>query len=65
MTNKQILMKEIELLSPLMVEEVYDYVTYLKFKRQPKETREIAYASEQSLAKEWLLPEEDAAWADL
>lgn len=44
--------EEIEPLSPYLTEKA-------------KETREITYAREQSLAKGWMLPEEDAAWAGL
>jgi len=63
MSSKQALINEINLLSPNVVDEVYRYVSFLKFKAILPD--DITLASEQSLAKDWLLPEEDAAWANL
>ena len=63
MSSKQILIEEIESLPTNVVDEVYQYVTFLKFKAALPE--EITLASENALAKDWLLPEEDAAWANL
>jgi len=66
MTNKQMLIKEIETLPPQIVEEVYDFVSFLKIKKsQNSDGGEIHLASESVLARDWLLPEEDAAWASL
>ena len=66
MTDKQILIREIETLPPQIVEEVYDYVSFLKIRKiQQKKIYDITIASEKALAKDWLLPEEDAAWANL
>ncbi|RLB10545.1 MAG: DUF2281 domain-containing protein [Deltaproteobacteria bacterium] len=42
--------------------QVMDFVEYLQLKAQKKET---LYLSEQSLSKDWLLPEEDEAWKNL
>ena len=64
MLSRQSLIKEIETLSPGFVEEVSRYVSYLK-QMNAKKTDELILASEQSLAKDWLLPEEDAAWGNL
>jgi hypothetical protein len=44
-----------------VLDEVLDFLLFLK----SRASRETATASEQSLAKDWLRPEEDAAWADL
>jgi hypothetical protein len=63
MSSKQILIKEIESLPLNVIDEVYQYVSFLKFKTKLPE--DITLASEKSLAKDWLLPEEDAAWANL
>jgi hypothetical protein len=63
MSNKQSLIKEIESLPLSVVDEVYQYVSFLKFKT--KLPADITLASEQSLAKDWMLPEEDVAWANL
>jgi len=66
MSTKQMLIKEIEQLPPQIVSEVYNYVIFLKIK-QTKESDDsnIHFASENVLARDWLLPEEDAAWASL
>jgi len=60
MANKQALMNEIEALPASYIDEILHYVLLLK--RKPGKTNDITLASEHSLAKEWLLPEEDAAW---
>ena len=65
MTNRQVLLREIETLPPHIIDEVYDYVDYLKVKKNQNRINDITLASESSLAKDWLLPEEDAAWANL
>ena len=66
MTNKQMLIKEIETLPPQIVEEVYDFVSFLKIKKtQANDTNDIHLASENVLARDWQLPEEDVAWASL
>jgi hypothetical protein len=58
-------MKEIETLPSNFLEEVYHYVSFLKKVKGQLITGEVTMASEAVLAKDWLLPEEDAAWADL
>ena len=65
MTDRNVLIKEIESLPLYFVEEVYDYVSFLKTKKPRKKVDDITIASEGALAKDWLLPEEDAAWANL
>jgi len=66
MSTKQMLIKEIEQLPPQIVSEVYNYVSFLKIK-QTKESDDsnTHFASENVLARDWLLPEEDVAWASL
>ena len=63
MTYKQLLIREIESLPPQIVEEVYNFISFLKIKNT--ERSDITLASEKALAKDWLLPEEDLAWVDL
>jgi len=46
------------------LEEVLDFVRFLKTKARQKNL-EIAIASESSLGKDWLRKEEDEAWQDL
>ena len=47
-----------------LLEQVIDFVKFLKMKRSPGRL-DTARASEPSLKKDWLLPEEDKAWQDL
>ena len=61
MPTKQLLLNEIETLSQDIINEVYHYVTYLK----QMKISDITLVSENSLAKDWLLPDEDKAWRDL
>jgi len=57
------LIREIESLPPQIVEEVYNFISFLKIKNT--ERSDITLASEKALAKDWFLLEEDLAWADL
>jgi len=64
MTAKEALLKEIEKTSDPVLDEVLDFVRFLKAKHAG-ETLATAVASESALKKDWLKPEEDAAWHDL
>lgn len=64
MTQKDILLKEIENIPDELLKETLDYLRFLKFKRQ-NEILETALLSESSLKKDWLRPEEDEAWKNL
>ncbi|SNS91528.1 hypothetical protein SAMN05446037_102732 [Anaerovirgula multivorans] len=63
------IIKEIDTLPPKVLKEVADYISYVKYKYkindEPIKIDEITLASEKSLAKDWLKPEEDEAWKDL
>jgi len=59
---EEILLNKIKELPPIYLREIIDFIEYLKSKTEKNET---LYLSEQSLAKDWLLPEEDEAWKDL
>ena len=61
MLSRQVLIDEIESLSPDFIDEVYHYVSFLR-QYKPKIPNDLTLASEHSLAKDWLLPEEDIAW---
>ena len=63
--NKNTLMEEIETLPANFINEVYHYVSFLKNAKGQIVNDEITMSSEAALAKSWLLPEEDVAWADL
>lgn len=47
-----------------VLEEVLDFVRFLKVK-QASELNETAMLSEPAFAKDWLRPEEEAAWQHL
>jgi hypothetical protein len=64
MTKKDILYKEIEGFPENMLDEVLDFVEYLKLKVS-KDKLEATLLGELALKKDWLLPEEDEAWKNL
>jgi len=64
MSNKDAFIKEIEQIPEPFLEEVLDFVHFLKAKIT-KERLDTAIASESSLKKDWLNPEEDEAWQSL
>ena len=64
MTKKETVMNEIEQIPEPFLEEVLDFVHFLKAKIA-KERLGTAIASESSLRKDWLRPEEDEAWQSL
>ena len=57
------LVKELEHVPEPLLDEVMDFVQFIKLKHAEK--LENALLSEASLAKTWLSPEEDEAWQDL
>jgi len=64
MSNKEAVMKEIEEFPEPFLEEVLDFVHFLKA-RITKERLNTAVTSESVLKKDWLKPEEDEAWRSL
>ena len=64
MLNRDLLIKQIEQLPDYLLQEVGDFVEFLKSKWQ-EEKVEILKASESTLEKDWLKSEEDEAWANL
>ena len=58
------LLREMEDLPGALLEEVADFVRFLKAKAV-RERTESALLSEPLLRRDWLRPEEDVAWADL
>ncbi len=61
MSKKEILISEIAQVPESLLDEVLDFVHFLKTKII-KERLDIAIASESSLKKDCLKPEEDEAW---
>ncbi len=64
MDKKEIVLQEIEQVPDILLDEVLDFVRYLKTKIT-SERIEALITSESSLKKDWLLPEEDIAWQNL
>jgi hypothetical protein len=64
MNRKQLIAKEIEQVPEPLLEEVLDFVRFLKSKRV-QEKLETGLLSESSLKKDWLSPEEEKAWRHL
>ena len=58
------LVREIETLPQDYIQEVLNFVSYLKHRRLIVAS-ETMLMSEKSLAADWDTPEEDEAWADL
>jgi hypothetical protein len=64
MDKKEIVLQEIEEVPDILLDEVIDFVRYLKSKAVT-EKMESLITSESCLKKDWLLPEEDIAWQNL
>ncbi|MBI4654363.1 MAG: DUF2281 domain-containing protein [Nitrospirae bacterium] len=64
MNKKELLLNEIEQVPESFLDEVLDFVHFLKTKIT-KERLDTAIASESTLKKDWLRPEEDEAWQTL
>lgn len=64
MHKKELVINEIEHVPEPLLDEVLDFIHFLKTK-MTKERIDTAIASESSLEKDWLKPEEDEAWQNL
>ena len=62
--SQNIILKERQDIPEYKVHEILDFIRFIKLKSRSDETY-TQIASEQSLAQDWLLPEEDIAWKDL
>lgn len=62
--TKNIIIEELKDIPDEFASEILDFI---KFKKIQKKSEKIHthFASENSLAKDWLTPEEDEAWKDL
>lgn len=65
MGMKELIVKEIEKLPEKHLPEVLDFIRSLEEGETLLENLGTAIASETSLNKDWLRPEEDKAWKDL
>ena len=64
MTERAVLLKEIETLSADCLGDVIDFVAWIK-QRKLSQIPETMLMSAAALSKEWDTPEEDEAWASL
>ncbi len=64
MSKKELLLNEIEQVPEPLLDEVLDFVHFLKTKIV-REKLDITIASGSSLRKDWMKPEEDKAWQNL
>ena len=64
MSNKEIILQEIEKVPEELLIEIIDFIRFLQHKAA-RGNFDTALVSESSLKKDWLLPEEDEAWQDL
>ena len=64
MTKRESLLREIDGVPDSVLDEVADFVRFLRA-RIAQDGMATAVASESSLKKDWLRPEEDEAWQDL
>lgn len=64
MTNRAVLLQEIETLPANCIGEVVDFVAWIKH-RKLSQIPETMLLSESALSKDWDTPEEDEAWAGL
>jgi hypothetical protein len=64
MTNHSVLLQEIETLPLDCIEEVADFVAWIK-QRKISRVPETMLLSEAVLSKDWNTKEEDEAWANL
>ena len=64
MNAKELLLKEVENIPEFILEEVWNFLQFLKLKYN-KDKLEASLLSESSLEKDWLKFEEDEAWQNL
>ena len=64
MTKIELIIREIQRVPEGLLDEILDFVRFVEA-REGRHPSETALASEAVLARDWLRPEEEAAWADL
>jgi hypothetical protein len=67
MSTREILSEEIKKTPENILKELYDFLLFLKSKRQSTSDDEVKthLASEKVLSRDWDTPEEDEAWKNL
>lgn len=64
MNAKELLLQEVENIPEFILEEVWDFLQFLKAKYEINKS-ESSLLSESALQKDWLKLEEDEAWQNL
>jgi hypothetical protein len=62
---KEKLLEEINITPESTLEQVLNFLLFIKAKEIQTEQLDISLLSESSLAEDWLTPEEDEAWQHL
>ncbi len=66
MSTKEALTEEIKNAPEGLLQEIYDYLLFLKSKKGNAEDKVLTHlASEKVLSQDWDSPEEDEAWKNL
>lgn len=67
MSTREALSEEIKNIPEALLNELYDYLLFLKYKKSEKQEENLPMqsASEKVLSREWDTPEEDEAWKNL
>ncbi len=63
-TKVELIVNEIEQVPESFLKEILDFIRFLKIKANTNKLGTMI-ASESSLKRDWLRPEEDEAWRDL
>ena len=65
MNAKELLLKEVDNIPEFILEEVWNFLQFLKGKYDQDKLESGLLLSESSLQKDWLKSEEDEAWQNL
>ena len=65
MSAKELLLKEVDNIPEFILEEVWNFLQFLKGKYDQDKLESGLLLSESSLQKDWLNSEEDEAWQNL
>lgn len=65
MNFKEEIIKELDNTPDFLLEEIINFILFLKHKHLSQENSETALLSQSSLQKDWLNSEEDKAWQHL
>jgi hypothetical protein len=65
MINRDILSEEIKKVPDKFLDELYDFVLFLRFKKKKEDDSIITHFASEDALKEWNSTEEDLAWKHL